>query len=64
MVLNVSSVLWLNDIVLHLDIYSLDIRKRIFMIRVVRHWHRLPTELVDAQTLATPKVRLDGALST
>jgi len=33
-------------------------------VRVVRHWHRLLRELVDAPSLQTFKVRLDGALST
>ncbi len=31
--------------------------------RVVRHWHRLPREAVDAPSLETFKARLDGALS-
>jgi len=30
---------------------------------VVRHWTRLPREVVDAPSLETLKVRLDGALS-
>ena len=38
--------------------------KMFFTIRVVRHWHRLPREVVDAPSLETPEVRLDGALST
>ena len=29
--------------------------------REVRCWHRLPREMVDALSLETPKVRLDGA---
>ncbi|KAK4823021.1 hypothetical protein QYF61_024823 [Mycteria americana] len=31
--------------------------------RVVKHWHRLPREVVDAPSLETFNVRLDGALS-
>jgi len=30
------------------------------MLRVVRHWHRLPKEVLDVHA----KVRLDGAVST
>jgi len=31
--------------------------------RVVKHWHWFPREVVDAPPLETFKVRLDGALS-
>ena len=34
------------------------------IIRIVRHWHRLTREVVDAPSLETSKVRLDGAVST
>jgi len=30
---------------------------------VVRHWHRLPRESVDAPSLAVFRARLDGALA-
>ncbi|KAK4824098.1 hypothetical protein QYF61_010618 [Mycteria americana] len=43
--------------------FKLDIRKIFFTMRVMKHWHRLPRELVDAPSLETFKVRLDGALS-
>ena len=38
-------------------------RKKIFTVRVVRYWTRLPGEVVDAPSLAVFKTRLDGALS-
>jgi len=41
----------------------LDIRKKFFTMRVVKHWHRLPREAVDTPSLAVFKARLDGALS-
>jgi len=41
-----------------------DIRKKFFTVRVVKHWHRLPKEVIDAPSLETFKVRLDRALSS
>ncbi|KFM09824.1 hypothetical protein AS27_06446, partial [Aptenodytes forsteri] len=41
----------------------LDRRKKFFTLRVVEDWPRLPREVVDAPSLETFKVRLDGALS-
>jgi len=43
--------------------FRLDIRKKFFTVRVMRYWHRLPREVVNAPSLETPKIRLDGALS-
>jgi len=41
--------------------FRLDIRNSFFTMRVVKH--KLPREVVDAPSLETLKVRLDGALS-
>ncbi|KFZ59068.1 hypothetical protein N338_08898, partial [Podiceps cristatus] len=44
--------------------FRLEIRKKFFSVRLLRHWHRLPRAAVDAPSLAVFKARLDGALSS
>jgi len=44
--------------------FRLDVRKKFFTMRVVKHWPRLPREAVDAPSLKLFRARLDGALST
>jgi len=43
--------------------FRFGIRKKLFTMRVVRHWHRLPSEAVDAPSLEVFKARLNGDLS-
>ncbi|KFR17238.1 hypothetical protein N306_02010, partial [Opisthocomus hoazin] len=43
--------------------FGLGIRMKFFTMRVVKHWNRLPREMVDAPSLETFKARLDAALS-
>ena len=43
--------------------FRLDIRKKSFTVRAVRHRHRLPSDVVDALSLEIFKARLDKALS-
>ena len=44
--------------------FSLDISKKFFMMRVMRRWHRLPRDAVDAPSMEVLKARLDGDLGS
>ncbi|KFP12801.1 hypothetical protein Z169_07683, partial [Egretta garzetta] len=43
--------------------FRLDLRKKFFTMRVLKHWNRLPRVVVEAPSLEAFKARLDGALS-
>ena len=43
--------------------FRLDIRKKLFTVKVVGHWNRLLSEVVDNSSLGAFKARLDGAVS-
>ncbi|KFO73369.1 hypothetical protein N303_13270, partial [Cuculus canorus] len=44
--------------------FRVEIKRKFFAMRVVRHWHRLPREAVAAPSLEVFKARLDGGLSS
>jgi len=43
--------------------FRLGLRKKYFTVRVVKHWNKLPREVLDAPSLETFKARLGGALT-
>ncbi|GAB0185465.1 hypothetical protein GRJ2_001011800 [Grus japonensis] len=42
--------------------FRLDIRKKLFTVKVMRYWNRYPRDAVAAPSLEVFKSRLDGAL--
>ncbi|KFV04360.1 hypothetical protein N339_07258, partial [Pterocles gutturalis] len=44
--------------------FKLDIRRKFFTQRVLRHWNRLPREAVDVPSPEAFKTRLDGAMGS
>ncbi|KGL79781.1 hypothetical protein N309_03927, partial [Tinamus guttatus] len=47
---------------LHQERFRLDIRKKFYTKRVLKHWNRLPKKVVESPFLTVFKKRVDEAL--